>query len=564
MRIKIIDFLFVILFIFLGICLSYIQIIKGPIYRNLSYRNSIRLLNIDASRGTIYDRKGKIVADNALSFGVFIVPQEVEDLDLEIKKLSKILDLSESLLKRNYKRNYRAPFAPSELARDIPKRKAILIEELKIDMPGVIVKEIPQRRYLYNEAFGHVIGYLGEIDKKELDFLKSYGYSARDMIGKAGVEKISDSYLRGKDGGMQIQVDNKGRQVKILNFKKPIKGKDVYLTLDAGLQSFLWKMMEDKLGTAIFMDTNTGEILALVNSPSYDPNISIVNALINPDAPLLNRAIKGQYPAGSIFKVVIALLGLESGKIDSDTTFTCHGALNVGIDVFHCWDRDGHGVVNLKRAIIESCNSYIYNLGILLGVDRISEYAKMLGFGKRTGIELLGEEEGFVPSRSWKRIEKKQAWYAGDTANLSIGQGYLLVTPLQVVRFIACVANGGEFLKPYVLKKIGNKDIKNHKKIKLKIKEENLKLIRDAMRGVVEDEDGTGFRAWSEVVSISGKTATSQVGGDFETHAVFTGFAPSLDPKVSFIIFLEHGGSGGDIASMIARKAVEYWYKNSQ
>jgi penicillin-binding protein 2 len=523
----------------------------------LSYKNSIRLININAPRGIIYDRNNKIIADNRLGLGIFIVPQELKDFNSEIKKLSEILGVPESLLIRNYRRNYEAPFAPCELLKNASKREAILIEESKLDMPGVLVKEAPLRRYLYGGALAHVMGYIGEIDRCELELLEKYGYSVKDWIGKDGVEKIADVFLRGKDGGMQIQVDNRGRQVRVLNFKKPKKGKDIYLTIDAALQEYIWKMMKEKKGAAIFMDVNNGEILALLSTPSYDPNNSISKVLDDEDAPLLNRAIMGQYPPGSLFKIIIGLAGVESKKARPETTFVCNGKLNIGKDAFHCWNRDGHGHMNLENAIIESCNVYFYNFGILLGSEKILEFAKEFGLGKKTGIELSGEIEGFVPSRLWKRMVEDKRWYTGDTANLSIGQGYLLVTPLQVVRVIAAIANGGALLEPHVLKGRGLASVPI-----IKIEKKNLDFIRRAMKGVVEKGSGTGFRAWSSIVSISAKTGTSQAGEGLRSHAWFGGFAPSVDPEISFVVFLEHGGSGGDTAAMIAKKAVEYWYKN--
>jgi len=490
------------------------------------------------------------------------VPQEVRDVDNEIKKLSGILGYRESSLKRNYTRNYEAPFAPCKLAKGISKEKAILIEELKLDMPGVLVKDTPVRMYPYKEALAHVTGYIGEIDKRELEFLKSYGYSVRDFIGKDGIEKVADSLLRGRDGGMQIQIDNRGRQVEVLNFKKPRRGKNINLTIDAEFQRFIWRMMKDKNGVVIFMDVHNGKVLSLVSSPSYDPNESLAKILHSEDAPLLNRTIMGQYSPGSLFKIVIALTGLESEKILPDTRFFCQGKMNIGIATFNCWNRDGHGAVDMENAIVESCNVYFYRLGMLLGLEKIGEFARYFGFGKKTGIELYGEMEGFVPSRTWKRVKYGETWYAGDTANLSIGQGYLLVTPLQIVRAFSCVANGGELVEPHILESIGDDNVPRHKNKKLKIKQENIELVKKAMKGVVESGNGTGFRAWSNFVSISGKTGTSQVGGDIKSHAWFAGFAPSENPEVSFVVFLEHGGSGGDIAALIARKAVEYWYKN--
>lgn len=559
MRIKTLKFFFITFFILLGIFLLYLQIIKGPLYKELSYRNSIRLLNINASRGIIYDRYDKEVAHNVLSFGVFIVPQETSDLDAEIKKLSGILEVPESLLRRNYKRNYRAPFAPCEVARDVPKRKAILVEEMRLDMPGVLVKEIPLRRYPYKDSLAHAVGYIGEINKGELELLKSYGYAVKDMIGKEGIERVADSALRGRSGGMQIQVDNRGRRVKVLSSKKPESGRDIYLTIDAEFQSLVSKMMAGKRGAAIFMDPRTGEVLSMVSTPSYDPNGPLSSVLNDVDSPFLNRAVMAQYPPGSLFKIILAITGLDSEKITSSSTFICRGRLEIGKDEFSCWKRDGHGPMDLDRAITESCNVYFYNVGLLVGVEKINEYARHFGFGKKTGIELFGEKEGFVPSRPWKSKEKKEPWYAGDTANLSIGQGYLLATPLQVVRVIASVANGGRLVTPHVLKRIGDSDIEGHREMRLKVREQDIKKVKLAMGKVVRE--GTGMLAWSDSVSISGKTGTSQRGLGFKTHAWFGGFAPSENPEICFVIFLESGGSGGDMPALIAKKAVEYWFK---
>ena len=559
MRIKALKNFFITLFVLLGISLLYLQIIKGPLYRELSSRNSIRLLKIDAPRGSIYDRNNKKVAHNAFSFGVFIVPQEISDFDDEIRKLALVTEIPESLLRRNYKRNYSAPFAPCEVARNVPKRKAILVEEMQLDMPGVLVKEIPLRRYPYKDSLAHVVGYIGEIDKGELELLKSYGYKVRDMIGKEGIERVTDSILRGRSGGMQIQVDNRGRRVKVLSFKKPSGGGDIYLTIDAEFQSIVSKMMAGKNGSAIFMDPRTGEILSMVSSPSYDPNESLSGVLNDMDSPFLNRAIMGQYPPGSIFKIILAMAGLDSGKITPASSFICRGRLDIGKDQFNCWKRDGHGPMDMERAIIESCNVYFYNVGLLVGVEKINEYARLFGLGRKTGIELFGEKEGFIPYRSWKYKEKKEPWYAGDTANLSIGQGYLLVTPLEVVRVIASVANGGRLVTPHVLKRIERSDIEGHREIMLKIRDEDIRTVKLAMRKVIGE--GTGILAWSDLVSISGKTGTSQAGAGLKTHAWFGGFAPSENPEISFVIFLERGGSGGDIPALMAKKAVEYWYK---
>ena len=407
MRTKILQIFFTALFILAGIWLYYLQIIKGPFYSDLSYRNSIRLINIPARRGNIYDRYGKVVTANELSFGVFIVPQEADDIDAEMEELAGILGVSKSLLERNYKRNRTAPFFPCELIRGVSKKAAVMIEEARFRMPGVIVKEIPVRNYYYKEAFSHVVGYVGEIGRLELELLKPYGYNIKDLIGKDGVERFCDRTLRGRNGGMQIQVDNRGRQVKVMSYRKPKSGRDIYLTLDAGLQKEVYTLFDARKGAAIFMDPWNGEVLGLVSSPSYDPNSSLSDAVRQEDSPLLNRAIMGIYPPGSIFKLITTIAGLESKSIRPDTGFVCGGKINIGKDEFSCWNKDGHGYADLAKAIAWSCNIYFYNTGLLTGADKISEYANLFGLGRKTGIELFGESKGFVPSKEWKRTEKK-------------------------------------------------------------------------------------------------------------------------------------------------------------
>lgn len=560
MRIKILQIFFTILFVLTGVWLYYIQIIKGPFYSNLSSRNSIRLLNINAPRGNIYDRQGKIIAGNTLSFGVFIVPQEVDDIDAEMEELSGILGVSKSLLERNYKRNRSASFAPCELIRGISKKDAISIEETIFGMPGVLVKEAPFRNYYYKEAFSHAIGYIGEIGSLELELLKPYGYSIKDLIGKDGVERFCDRILRGKNGGMQIQVDNRGRQVKVMSYRKPKSGRDVYLTMDAGLQKEVYDLFDGRKGAAVFMDPWNGEILSLVSSPSYDPNGSLLDAMREKESPLLNRAIMGVYPPGSIFKIITSMAALESKKIRPDTGFVCAGKIRIGNDELNCWNRDGHGYVDLEKAIAWSCNVYFCHAGLLTGADKISEYAGLFGLGKKSGVELFGESSGFIPSREWKRVEKKEAWYPGDTVNFAIGQGDLLVTPLQITRMVAAIANSGTLVRPHILKRIGGADTANFKTENLKLAKEDIDAVKAGMRLAVEDIDGTGNRAASGVVSISAKTGTVQVGPGIIPHGWFIGFAPSENPKICFAVFLENGGSGGDAPAGIAKLALEYWF----
>ena len=292
----------------------------------------------------------------------------------------------------------------------------------------------------------------------------------------------------------------------------------------------------------------------------YDPNESVLKSIRSEDSPLLNRAIMAAYPPGSIFKIVTSIAALESKSVTPDTGFVCNGKINIGRDEVKCWNKDGHGYVDMEKAIAWSCNVYFCHAGLLTGADKISEYANLFGLGKKTGIELFGESNGFVPSKEWKRAEKKETWYPGDTANFSIGQGYLLVTPLQMARMVASIANGGGLVEPHILKRVGDTNADNFKIESLKIAKENIDTVRRGMRKVIEDPDGTGNRAASEMVSISAKTGTVQVGPGIMPHGWFVGFAPSEDPKICFAVFLENGGSGGDVPAEIAKLALEYWF----
>lgn len=560
MKIKILQILFAIFFIITGVWLYYLQIIKGPFYADLSSRNSIRLLNIAAPRGNIYDRRGRLIAGNTLSFGVFIVPQEVEDIDRELEKLSGILGVSRSLLERNYKRNRTASFAPCELIRGISKKTAILIEESRFDMPGVLVKEVALRNYYYKDALSHPVGYIGEIGALELELLKPYGYNIKDLIGKDGIERLCDKILRGNNGGMQIQVDNRGRQIKVMSYRKPKAGRNVYLTIDAELQKMIYNLFDGRRGAAVFMDPQDGEVLSLVSSPSYDPGGSLLAAIKSEESPLLNRAIMSVYPPGSIFKIITAMAALESKKIMPDTGFVCAGKIKIGRDELDCWNKDGHGYVDLEKAIAWSCNVYFCHAGLLAGAEKISEYAGLFGLGKKTGIELFGESSGFVPSKEWKRMEKKETWYPGDTANFSIGQGALLVTPLQITRMAAVIANSGTLVQPHILKRVGDADAADFKTENLKLAKEDIDAVRRGMRLVIKDIDGTGNKADNATVSISAKTGTVQVGPGIMPHGWFVGYAPSDDPKICFAVFLENGGSGGEVPAEIAKLALEYWF----
>lgn len=564
MRVKIITIAVYVAFAILLIGLISVQILRGPFFKDLSENNRIRLVPIKGPRGMIYDRNGNALVENRPSYNITAIPQELKNKTESFKKLSKIINKDPQKLQLIYKKNYTAPFVPIVLAGDVDRKTAIIVEESRIDIPGVMVQVQPVRFYLNNNLASHLLGFLGEIDRQELLRLRQYGYKIKDLIGRAGVEKSYDSYLRGEDGGMQVEIDNKGTLTKILGFKKPQKGKDIQLTIDIRIQKIVDNLLGNQKGAVIVMDPQTGEILAIESSPGFDPNIFIqrekrkkVKEILKDNRkPLLNRAISGLYPPGSIFKIIVAAAALETGKIFEHSRFSCSGKYFLGNKQFGCWDPDGHGSQRIPWALANSCNVFFYQAGRVLGPDNIHNYASLFGAGKPCNIDLPGENKGLLPSRSWIKAVRHKKWYEGDTLNFSIGQGYLLVTPLQMVKMVSCIANGGYVVTPFVVKKIGDKEVADAKSRKIKIGTKTIDLIKDGMQKVVEAPNATGNRAYVQGAAIAAKTGTAQAGRG-SSHAWIVGFYPADKPKISFVILIEHGGSGGMGPALIVRDLVE-------
>ncbi len=568
MRVNKLKIIFVCFFFILIASFLQKQIFSYPIYRILSEKNRIRICSIPAPRGIITDRKGEVLAGNRISYAAAVIPQEMRNRQLTFNLLAQALDKPLEVIAENYKRNYITPFAPVAVAQDITKEEAISLEERSLFLPGVIVTTTPVRYYPLKEAASHIIGYLGEIDTEELYKLKPYGYRIKELIGKRGMEKAYNVYLKGEEGGIQVEVDNKGREVEILSYKFPERGNDMQLSIDSRLQQKVYQLIKNYTAAVTIMEPNTGEILAMCSSPAFDPNIfinhsktkEIISKLEDSRFPFINRNIQASYPPGSLFKILIALAALQEDKINRYTSFECKGAFKLGNRTFICWDEDGHGRQTVIDAIKHSCNIFFYNTGLRLGVDLIYKYAKEFGFSKRTAVDLPHETKGLVPSRQWKKQQFGEAWYKGETVIYSIGQGYLTVTPLQILRMISAVANGGKIIKPYLARKIGEVYIAKPNFRELKIDRENLEITREGMKGVTRD-GGTGYRIAITGLDIAGKTGTAQVSKG-ESHAWFSGFAPADNPKVAIVVILEHGGKGGIGAVDVARGIFSFIKKN--
>jgi len=564
MRIKIFAAITAFFLFILTAGLFYIQVVQHDSYRNLSERNRVRVITLAAPRGKIFDRSGTLLVNSRIAFDVEVIYQEIGDKKKIASRLADILDIDEKILLKRIHKARDMPFAPVQIAEDIEKEKAILIEETRLGLPGVIVTTRPLRNYIYKNSFSHIIGYIGRISGSELDRYETYGYKRRDFVGKDGIERSYNDYLRGVDGGLQVEVDSMGRQCRILAVKEPHPGRDLYLSIDSALQEFCNSILAGRNGAILAMHPATGEILALVSHADFDPNLFVNTAaagkvrglLADAGAPMLNRAINGLYPPGSVFKIVIATGAMDSGTFNEKKTLFCNGALQLGDRAFHCWNEDGHGVQILTEAIRNSCNVFFYQLGLRMGPERIARYAFRFGFGRPTGIDLPGESSGFVPTPSWKRRKLKEPWFKGETANYSIGQGYLLVTPVQILRLVSAVCNGGKLVQPFVVRRIEDLVVRRPESQHIGFKDEALEVIKNGLKDAINAPGGTGLYARSENIVIAGKTGTAQNPG-IASHAWFAGFAPFDDPKICVVVLIEHGGKGGLEPARFAKSIIE-------
>ncbi len=439
----------------------------------------------------------------------------------------------------------------------------MIIEENKYRFSGLYIQESFRRWYPFREAGSHVLGYVGKIDPAQIEKLQEYGYTQESVIGKTGVESYYDSVLRGKGGGLQIEVNSRGEQVRLLGIREPQRGADIQLTIDYRIQKLATEVLGDKRGVVIVMDLGTGAILGQVSTPTYDPNIFVdghvsqteISIMTNPYSPLLNRAIKGLYPPGSVFKIIVALAALDLGEISPHTPFLCKGSYSLGKREFGC--SHVHGMQNLLQAIAHSCNVYFFNVGELLDSDILDKYARLFGLGSLTNVDLPFEEKGRVPSRTQRKKNFNEGWYRGDTLNYSIGQGDLLVTPLQLVRMMATVARDGEEVQPHLIEKIGAQEIVSLASIRhVPIKPDAYQIVQKGLRQVVTDGEGTAHVLADNALSIAGKTGTAQSSPGKDHHAWFVGYNTKGKGKIAFCVFLEYGGASYN-ACVLAKQLLD-------
>jgi penicillin-binding protein 2 len=481
------------------------------------------------------------------------------------------------------------PFVPVLLERNVSMQKLAVLETHALELPGVVTEVTPVRQYLNGEMTAQLIGFTGEVSPEDMERDATEKLSPGDIIGKFGIEKFLDDHLRGKNGAEQVEVNVAGKAVRSLGRIPAELGDNVVLTIDSTLQEAAWTAIGDRAGAVVALDPRNGAVLALVSSPSFDPNLfnggisfndweNLCNDLRHP---MENRSISGQYPPGSTYKPVIAAAALEEGLITPETTFFCNGAFEMGDRKFRCWQAKGHGNVNLHRAIVESCDVYFYNLGKLLGVDRIAYYARAFGLGAPSGIDLTQEKGGLIPTKQWKLSRFRQSWQMGETISLAIGQGYNLVTPIQLANVYATLANGGTLYRPRLVKQLESSDghvvkvFQPEKLGVLPVRPENIEIINRALWGAVNEKGGTGYILKRQEQDVAGKTGTAQVIGlpqdekarkkkrvsaDFRDHALFVCFAPYGNPEIVVAVILENAGHGGSAAAPVARKIIETYF----
>lgn len=571
----------------------YLQIIQADRYQILAEKNRISIKPIAPTRGLIFDRNGKPVAYNFKAFRANIIAEKTDgNLEKTLDKFGQLIPLSDKEKKRILKEvSQKKSFMPVRVKDNLSFDEMAKVELNIPDLAGISIDESLIRIYPFSQTMVHPLGYTsfaGENDLKENTDLSKM---PDVRIGKTGFEQFYNTQLYGKTGSQKVEINSVGREVRQLDILQPVSGENIYLTLDSRMQEAGFDALKNESGSAVLIDIHTGEVLMMVSSPAFDPNIfstsvdeNDLKKLENPERrPFLNKAIREHYSPGSIFKMVVALAGLEAGVIRENTKINCAGKLFVGTHPFHCWHKEGHGDMNLKDALKHSCDIYFYEIARQVGVDKIVEVANRLGLGRKTGIDLYSEQTGLLPTRSWKQQTYQDAWRLGDTMNMGIGQGFLLVTPLQMAVMTAMIANGGYSIQPHLFLS----EDKKTKSTERLFSTNHLNVVKKGMSAVVNEKGGTAYHARIRVngKKMAGKTASTQVRRislsereegvkkqyelewKYRDHAFFVAYAPQDNPKYALAVAVEHGGSGGGLAAPIAaqimKKALELLKEDS-
>jgi len=567
-------------FLLLVLRLWQLQVLEGNRYEDLSKSNHLRLHVEEGCRGLIVDRNGEILAENRPSFDVWVTPGDIQDTRV-VSYLSQLLKIDRTELLRKIEEGQARSYEPILVKRDIDEVSMVAIQERKFELGGATLLVRPVRSYPNGDFATHLLGYVSEINPGQLSREENRDFRRGERLGQGGIEGAYDALLRGVEGGEQVEVDASSHQIRSLGRIEPISGYTLMLTLDSRIQRLAEESLRGQKGAVAVVDPRTGEILALVSKPAYDPNLfssrltkeKWTRLMGNPHHPLQNRVLQAAYPPGSIFKLITAIAALNKGVITPETRFLCTGRFSLGSYDYQCWKKEGHGNLNLKQAIAQSCNVYFYNVAMRVGIEEIAKTAKEFGIGETQGLRLCEEARGLVPTPQWKKEVKGEKWYLGNTIQAGIGQGMITATPLQILQMVSVVANGGQLLRPMVVKEIrasGGDVVERYgvEKIReISLRPDVLPAVRKGMWAVV-NENGTGALAKVEGFEVCGKTATAQVvsrprdgagprSKSLMDHAWFVCFAPETEPEVAIVVLVEHGGSGGVAAAQVAKQILE-------
>lgn len=569
-----------------------LQVIEHETYTTISDRNRVQVRSVPPTRGLIYDRNGTLIAENRPVFSVTLVPERVEDMDRTLSRLQSLLSISQEDMERFQRRlrEPRRPFQELPLHYDLTEKEIASMAVHRHELPGVEVGAELVRHYPFGELNAHALGYVGRVNREELQRIDPVDYAGTNYIGKAGVERVYEEALHGRVGYEHVETNARGRTLRVLERQNPVPGEDLALHLDMRLQQRAFELLEGRRGAIVAIDPNDGGILALASVPGFDANQFVTGISTDDyrelsesvDMPLFNRALRGQYPPGSTIKPMLLLAGLDSGTFSRDHTIWDPGyfQLKSGGRRYRDWKRSGHGWVDGRKAVAESCDVYFYEMGVEMGVDTMHEYLSGFGFGIDATLDVAGALPGLLPSRKWKRATRNESWYPGDSVNMSIGQGFFLSTPLQLATATTVVANRGVWVQPRMLK-----DVLGDTSVEALLQPEYLddltvdnqddwEFVVDSMEDVMHGRKGTA-RAAAQGANyrMAGKTGTAQVFSLAEDeeydeeevrerlrdHALFVGFAPVDDPQIVVSVIVENGGSGSGTAAPVARAMFDAW-----
>lgn len=588
-RTKLFIFAVIIVFFSLFSRLAYLQIFNYNYYSERAEKNRLRILPITAPRGEIYDRNGRQLVTNRPGFTVSLVDLGSGYSNETIMELSKLLDMEEEEIQKKIGSQSYRRYLPVRLKMDVDIETVSKIAEHRLDLPGAVIEVQPIRNYVYGNFAAHVLGYLGEGTVADwiIDFWNEAGYLYQkgELVGQTGLEMVWEPYLKGKDGGLQVEVNSTGQAIREFERVEPKPGSNLFLTLDASLQLVVEEALQEAVelqlkennsyageAGAVVLDPNSGRILSMASIPSYDPNsfrVDYPRLLQSSGRPLLNKTTEEHYPVGSVFKMVTGIAGLEKGAVSRAEKLYCGGSVTRFGATKSCFRGTVHGSINIVEAIRKSCNIFFYELGLRVGIDDLAYYAREFGFGKPTGLkDIFGEKSGIVASREYKEQLFDEPWYPAETMDASIGQGYYSITLLQLANYVSMIANGGVHYRPYLVDKIvdceGNVLMVAEPEVlhKMEVSDSTWQIIREGMEQVTLP-GGTASRLADFPVRVAGKTGSAQVAGrgsDIPSHSFFVGYAPAENPQIAFVIFVKYGGTGGTAAVPIARKILESWF----